>query len=200
MSEEKELVKLASENEIQERLAGLRGAVEQVEVKDEEGLKAVAEKIKIVKDAGKFFRAELEKYSKPAKEIIKTAQDRFLPLENECKDAEEVLKRKANDYLQSVEVERRRQEDIIAKKVEKGQLKETTAIKKLDELGEEKKTVKSEGATLQRRTVRVVKIIDSSLIPDEYWVVDEVKVKKCALAGLQIPGVIITEESQIAIK
>jgi hypothetical protein len=199
MSNEKSMI-LASEKEIDEKLTGLRLAVEQSEVRTDEEAGAVVEKIKIVKTIGKFFRSELEKYTKPAKEIIKTAQARFLPLENECSVAEELLKAKVNLFLEAKEAERVEAENKITKKLEEGKIKEGTALKKLGEVGEEVKKISSGGATLSRREVRVAVIVSPELIPDEYWVVDEVKVKKVALAGVDIPGVEVRTESQVAIR
>ena len=43
-----------------------------------------------------------------------------------------------------------------------------------------------------------MRIIDREKIPHEYWIVDEAKVKKVALAGIEIPGVEIYEETEIA--
>jgi hypothetical protein len=45
---------------------------------------------------------------------------------------------------------------------------------------------------------KVAKIVDVNIIPDEYWIVDETRVKKEALdraktGSEQIPGVIIEE-------
>lgn len=78
-------------------------------------------------------------------------------------------------------------------------MKEETGIKKIEELGNEIKTIQTENTQLQRRKVRVAYIVNAELVPDEYWIIDEVRVKRDALAGKLIPGVEIREETQIAI-
>jgi hypothetical protein len=50
---------------------------------------------------------------------------------------------------------------------------------------------------------KVAKITEPNLIPDEYWIIDEVRVRKEALEreknGLpQIPGVVISEEASLS--
>jgi hypothetical protein len=169
------------------------------EIKDEATLAEVAEKIKGIKTLGKLIRQEMEKYTKLAQEIINNARSRFLPFEKECDEAERALKSKATVYMTEQERIRKEKEDKIAKQLEDGKIKETTAIKKMEKVGDEKKTVATEsGAKLTLKTVKEVVIVDREKIPHEYWVVDEVKVRKVALAGVAIPGVEVRETKQMS--
>jgi len=199
MDKEKSMI-MASDREIEEKITGLRLAVEQSEVRNDEEAGLVVEKIKIVKTIGKFFRGELEKYTKPAREIMRTAQDRFLPLEKECLEAEEKLKAKVNAFLEAKEAKRLQAEAEVARKIETGEMKEGTALKKLEKIGEEVKTISGDGAKLSRRAVKVAVIVSPELVPKEYWMIDEIKVKKVALAGVDIPGVEVRTEYQTAIR
>ena len=52
------------------------------------------------------------------------------------------------------------------------------------------------GLRMSKRKVAV--IVDPAQVPDEYWIIDEVKVRKVALAGVNIPGVEVWEEAWLA--
>jgi hypothetical protein len=184
---------------VEEKINGMRDMLAQTQVTTDEEAADVAEKVDRIHKLGQFIRQEMERYTKPAQEIINNARARFLPYENECKEAEVALKSKAKVYLMAQEEERARKEAQIAKQLEAGRIKETTAIRKMESVGEEKKTVATEtGAKLTLKTVRRAYIVNPDLVPDEYWVIDETKAKKVALAGVQVPGVEVREEKEMS--
>lgn len=183
---------------VKERITGMREMVEQTEINDQATFAAVSDKIQKIKQLAKFVREEMEKYTKPAREIIATAQARYLPYEKECQAAEAALKAKAKVFFDTQEAERQRKEAIIAQQLEKGRIKETTAIKKLDAIPATPNSVRGEASQLIARKVRIVEIKEPDKVPDEYWVIDEARVKRAALAGAIIPGVIIREETDFS--
>jgi hypothetical protein len=172
-------------------------------VTNDEELSSVAEKISQIKKLGAFIKQEKEKFTKPAKEIIATANGRFDPFIKECQNGEIVLKQRAAAYMEDKEEKRKLEEARIAARVEKGTMKPETAIKKMEAMPEEQKTVRTEsgaGLGLRKRKVAVIK--NPELVPDEYWIIDEVRVRKEALEkdknGESIPGVIIEETTSVA--
>lgn len=185
---------------IKQKAEAMQEMVDSTLVTDDKELSAVADIIKQVKTLGKEVRAKMETYTKPAQEIINKARADYLPYEKMCKDAESQLKYKANIYMTQIERARKEKEDRVAIKLEKGSIKEDTAIRQMENVGEEKKSVRTENSQIQRKTVQDIEVIDQELIPHEYWVVDLKKVKKVALAGIKIPGVKVIEKSQIAIR
>lgn len=185
---------------IKQKAEAMQEMVDSTLVTDDKELSAVADIIKQVKTLGKEVRAKMETYTKPAQEIINEARADYLPYEKMCKDAESQLKYKANIYMTQIERARKEKEDRVAIKLEKGSIKEDTAIRQMENVGEEKKSVRTENSQIQRKTVQDIEVIDQELIPHEYWVVDLKKVKKVALAGIKIPGVKVIEKSQIAIR
>lgn len=184
---------------IKKQAGKMQEMVDSTIVDSEEALAAVADKIKNVKTLGKAVRAEMEKYTKPAQAIINEARAKYLPFEKMCTDAETQLKKKAGAYMDEQEAKRKKEEEKIAARVEAGKLKEETGIRKMEELGEERKSVQTESTQLQRRKVRVAYITNAEMVPDKYWVLDESRVKREALAGVEIPGVEVREETQMAI-
>lgn len=184
---------------VDEKVKGMRDMIVKCEVTDDITLAEVADKIKGIKMLGKFIRQEMEKYTKPAQEIINNARIKYLPYERECDEAERILKAKATNYMVKVETERAKKEESIAKRVDDGKLKEETGLKKMEELGEEKKTiVTNSGAKLTMKTVKEVVVVDEARIPREYLILDMVKIRKVALAGVEIPGVEVKEVKQMS--
>ena len=185
---------------IQTKSEAMAKMVDETTVANDKDLTSLAEKIKNIKLLGAYIKAEKEKLTKPAQAIINEARSKYLPYEKMCSEAEGKLKVKASIYMSKVEADRLAQEAKIAKRVDTGNIKEETGIRKLEELGDEEKTVRTENVELQKKMVKTVIIKDRELIPHEYWVVDEVAVRRASLAGAKIPGVEVKEVAQISIK
>lgn len=187
---------------VKEKLQGMAKMVTETTVTNDEQLAEVSDKIKNVKQLGAYIKTLNDKLVDPAKEIIARAKEMYdIPLK-ECKNAEVALKAKAGLYLEKKEAERKAEEDKIAKKVETGYIKPETAVNKLEALEEAPKKVVTMNSTLGMTKRKVPEIVDPNLIPDEYWIIDEVRVRKDALereknGQEQIPGVIIKEVSTI---
>jgi hypothetical protein len=173
--------------------------VNQTTITNDDDLVAVADQINVIKRLKKEIRTEMEKYTKPAQAIINEARAKYLPLEKICDEAESQLKAKVAEYMDAQEAKRLKEEEKIVAKIEAGRMKEETGIRKIEELGNEVRTIQTENTQLQRRKVRVAYIVNAEIVPQEYWIIDEVRVKRDALAGKLIPGVEIREETQIAI-
>ena len=173
--------------------------VNQTTITNDDDLVAVADQINVIKKLKKEIRTEMEKYTKPAQAIINEARAKYLPLEKICDEAESQLKAKVAEYMDAQEAKRLKEEEKIVAKIEAGRMKEETGIRKIEELGNEVRTIQTENTQLQRRKVRVAYIVNAEIVPQEYWIIDEVRVKRDALAGKLIPGVEIREETQIAI-
>ena len=182
---------------IEQKLSGMQKVVEKTTVKNDKDLNSITELIKNIKNLGKFIKAEKEKYTKPAQEIINNARAKYLPYEKACAEAERELKGKAGTYMQEQEEIRLEKERKI---LEDKRLKEETAEKKIEELEPVKKTVETDsGAKMTMRTIKTVEIVDREKIPHEYWVVDEVKVRQAVLAGTEVPGAKIVEKKSMSI-
>ena len=184
--------------DIKSKAEAMQHMVNETNVTNEYELKAVADKIKAVKTLGKMVKENKEKYTKPAQDIINNARSIYLPIEKICTEAERQLKYKANVYMTAVENERKAKEEKVVVKLEKGSIKEDTAIRQMENVGEEKKSISTDNSQLSRRIRQDIEIVDESLIPKEYWMVDLKKVKKVALAGIKIPGVKVIEVSSIS--
>ena len=186
---------------IKEKAVGMENMLEKFQVTNDDELAIVADKIKDVKTLCKFIEGKKDEYVAPAKLIIDKAKEDFDPYIKQCKNAEIVLKQRAVKYHDEVEAKRKIEEKKIVDKVDTGYIKPETAMNKLEALPTVQKNVRTDNASVLSFAKRKVATVEKpELIPDEYWVIDEVRVRKEALlrdkeGQPQIPGVKITEET-----
>lgn len=159
----------------------------------EENALAIDFKAKL-RETGKSIKDRKEEITKPLNEALKSARALFAPIESQFENAEQIVSRKLIEYKQKVEAKRHEEEAKIAARVEKGTMKLETAEKKIESLPTIEKTVQTDFGRVQFRKIKKVRITNQDLIPDEYWLVDEVKLRKEALAGKTIPGCEVYEE------
>lgn len=62
------------------------------------------------------------------------------------------------------------------------------------------KSVQTDAGTVTARTITRHEITDESLIPDEYWIVDEAGVAKAVRAGIGVPGVRIWIDEILSVR
>lgn len=185
---------------IKEEAVGIEKEITKITVTNDDELRELSDKVKQVKTLLKRAEEAKEKFTAPAKDIIAQAKTLYDPLIAQCKNFEKILKEKGIEYV--VEKNKKiaaKQEKIVAR-AESGNIKEETAIKKLEELPDQSKSAKTESSEFRVSTYKDVEIFDRESIPDIYWMIDEAKVKKVVLAGVEIPGArIITKNKASSI-
>lgn len=159
----------------------------------EENALAIDLKAKL-KEIGQTIKTRKEEITKPLNIALKSARELFASVEEQYEMAENIVGRKLLAYKQKVEADARAMEAKIAARVEKGTMKLETAERKIDALPTVQKTVQTDHGRVQFRKIKKVRIIDLKLIPDQYWIIDEVKLRKDVLTGIVVPGAIMFEE------
>ena len=157
------------------------------------------------------LKAEKEKVTKPLNEALKGIRGWFKPLEVVHANATTQIKSKLIAYKTEEERKEQERQAKLAARVEKGTMKPETAVKKIAEVEAPKTAVKTEEGAVKYKTVRKAYITgdlkDIKSISDKqvlelaragYLVYAETVVKKEALAGVEIAGVEVKEEKQIA--
>src|ERR1035437_5649172 len=171
-------------------------------IKTDEDEVAGSKLLSNIKLIQKFVKQEKDKQLKPSLETTKAIRGFFAPAEEKADEAERLTKIKLGDYHDKKQAELKKKEDSIAARAEKGQLKEETALRKMDELAEVKTNVKNEEGMVTYSKVKEVEVIDESKVPDQYWKLDMVAVRRDALAignlGEVIPGVLVKEVTSVA--
>lgn len=178
-------------------------SIDAIVVKNDDDAQVATDWIKKLSVAKKKVKEEKDAFVAPAKLIVEKAKSLYDPLTDKLDKAERTLRSKTQTYLMDKENLRKKEEERIAKATESGRMKQETAIRKMEGLGDVKKSVKTaSGSSLSLRKTKDIQIVDEDKIPDEYWVVDTVRLKKVALAlapedqskwGSVIPGIKIIE-------
>lgn len=184
---------------IKRNVTKMENMIETFKVTNEEELKQVAVHIANIAKLKKVIQENKKQYVDPAKAIIAKANADHDPHIKRCDEVRDMLNRMAIEYHEKQEAERKAKEEKIAAKVEAGTMKPETAVKKMEALTTPTKTVSTDtGSKMSFSKRKVPRITDPALVPDEFWIIDEVKVRREALARAelgqeQIPGVIIEE-------
>lgn len=191
MIESKELVTLKSQ------VSKLDNQAEELSITtpQENGL-AIELKAKL-KDTGKQIKERKEAITKPLNEALKSTRELFAPLEDKFEKADALVGRKLLDYKRKVDDEARVEEAKIAARFEKGNIKAETAERKIEEIQRVEKTVQTNHGKVQFRKIVKVRVTDEKLIPDSYWVIDQVLLRKDVLAGIVVPGAERFEEETV---
>jgi len=153
----------------------------------EENGSAIELKAKL-KDIGNQIKERKEEIIKPINSSLKSIRALFAPLETAYETAENLVGRKLLDYKRKTDEEARAKEVKIAASFEKGNIKAETAERKIEEIQRVEKTVQTDHGKVQFRIIQKMRITDLNLVPDSYWVIDEVKLRKDVLAGIVVPG------------
>lgn len=153
---------------------------------EENGL-AIELKAKL-KDTGKQIKERKEAITKPLNEALKSARELFAPLEAKFEETENIVGKKLLEYKKKVDEEARIKEAKIAASFEKGNIKAETAERKIEEIQRVEKTVQTDHGKVQFRKIQKVRVVDEKLIPDSYWEINQVLLRKDVLAGIVVPG------------
>ena len=183
---------------VKTQLTKAEEAVLAIKIKDQTTLEeAVGLRAKVYK-VKKIITEQKEKITKPLNTALKEARAMFSPLEDKYEKIQTDIDDKILDYQKKIDDEAKKKEAEINAKLESGKMSEKTAEKKLEKIEKVENVVSNGKGAIQFRTQRVVNIKNPELIPDKYWEINEVLVRKEALAGVEIPGVVIVEEKIIA--
>ncbi len=161
-----------------------------IEIKNERDMKEASELLSRLNQFNDKIAEEREKVTKPLNEALKAERMRWKPIETPNAEAIAIVREKMSVY-QTAEIKRQREEEArIAARVGegKGKIKIETAVKKLDDVEKPDDQVKTDSGLTAFREDKVLRMIDASLIPREYLVVDEKKVLEALKAGIKVPG------------
>ena len=172
-------------------------AADAIQVKTVDDLTAATELLGKIKTVGKMITSKKETITKPLNEALKNARAFFAPLEKQWWEAERIVKDKMISYQNKELAKADKKTEVIEQKVEAGKMSFDKAAEKIEAVTPQKNVTTDAGAA-QFRTVRRVVVNDETLVPREYLMLDMVKIRKVALAGVNIAGVSVGEEHTVA--
>lgn len=151
-----------------------------------------------LRDIGKSIKTRKEAITKPLNDALKSTRELFKPLEEHFEKAESIVDQKLLSYKRKIDEEARAKEAKIAADFEAGKIKKIETVeKKIENIERVEKTVNTDHGKVQFRKIKKVRVTDANLIPDKYWVLDEVAIRRDALAGIVVPGAEVYEEETI---
>ncbi len=160
-----------------------------------------------IEGEAKRIDAQRKFFVDPLNVQVKKINSIFKPVIEGLEGAATMLRRKLIDRQAQIAAEAEAAKAKVLADLEAGKIKDTkssTAIekatKKIENVKEAEKTVRTDEATTTFRDVKKVVIEDPAKLPREYLVPDEVKIRKVALAGVEIPGVKVIVEKVPSIK
>ena len=171
----------------------------QISIVDDASMLTAGELRKKLKTVGKMVEEKKQAITRPLNEALKNVRAMFSPIEDMYAQAESIVSGKMIKYQNDVEEKRRKaelkaQEELLKaqKDLDKGKIDEVQATKietrvekKLEAVPEAIK--KSED--FHTREVQKFRIVNEAKIPKDYWMLDEVKIRKAMMAGIAIAGV-----------
>lgn len=178
---------------IEKQISPVVEEVQALIIKDAKSMKHATELLSKINQVGDKITEEKEKVTKPLNQALKAERARWKPVEDVYEEAVSIIRGKMTEY-QTAEIKKQREEEArIAARVGegKGKLKVETAVKKIEDIERVDDKVKTESGMVKFREDKVLKIMDETFIPDEYWVLDEKKILGALKAGVDVPGAVL---------
>lgn len=140
-----------------------------------------------------------EKITKPLNQALKEVRAGYKPLETMLEDAIKVVKGKIGEYQTHALEALKGEQERISGRVGSGSgyLKVDTAVRQIEGLDKPLQSVVTDNGEVKFRTVKKFEVIDVRLLPVNYLLADEVKIRKAMLEGVLVEGVRYWEEQSV---
>lgn len=164
------------------------GGIKIKTAKDIEDAKEILNKIAAVK---KEVLGKKNGILKPINEAVKNIRALFAPIEEKIEKGDMLVRSKMLEYSAELKKKIDEQNKKLAPQVASGKVTFTEAAKQITKVQEKKEAIPI-------KKIKEVIITDRNLIPDDYWIIDVVKLRRDVLAGLPIPGTKVGEREIIS--
>jgi hypothetical protein len=134
----------------------------------------------------KAIKQEKDKVLAPLKEAVEAERNRWKPAEDALAQADTEVKSKMERYYTEKERKAREEATKVQKQFEEGKIKRVeTVVRKVEAI---EKAPEAEHSNI--RHVRDIEIVDTGVIPKEYWMLDMVMLRNDVLKeNVNVPGV-----------
>lgn len=173
-------------------------AANDVQITTQEQYEVATDLLSKIKTVGKMLKERKEEITRPLMDALNSARDLFKPIEQSHADAERIIKSKMVAYQYEQERIQAAEQAKIAARVEKGTMKQETAIKKMEAMPEVPTTVHGKVGMVSTRIMKKLVISDENAVPREYCSPDNTKIKAALDAGKDVPGASYIEEKVIS--
>lgn len=137
-----------------------------------------------------------EALTKPLNLALKNIRAMFKEVEEKYEEGIENLRMRMSVYQTSALKRQKEEEEKIAEKIAEGKISIEKAVEKLEDVNITEK-IETKDGDVKFITVNKFEVMDLTLLPIEYHVADEVKIRKAYNEGIQLPGVRYWEEQSV---
>lgn len=170
--------------------------VRQLKITDEKGFQEVGSMLKDVRARADEIKEKQKAITAPMRSALDEVYSLFRPALSSLEEVEQTLKAQVADWLTTRAERERLQLQAVSEAAQAGRFTEAAAaLAKI----ESAPTVQG----ISAREIVTIEVIDPSLVPDQYWVVDEKSILRMAQAAkgnIQIPGVVIHIRKSVAVR
>lgn len=169
-------------------------------------IKSATNDLSIISGLKKAIEEKRKEYTQPINDHLKAVNEAFKAFTEPLTQADKITRTKILDYRAEQERQRQEAEDIARTERELAERKaaltgEPVVVPEVVEAAPAAPDrYRTEMGTLGKMTIRKWEVVDLSLVPDEYKVVDAAKIGKVVRAGIpSIPGIRIWEEPTLRV-
>jgi hypothetical protein len=159
-------------------------------IKNDKELEVATEVLSKLNVYADSVKAEKKKLTEPANATLKAIKALFAPLEEKVLPKIEAIRGAMSVYQTEKSEKAEAEAAAIADRVRKGKggFSEETAMRKIDEIEKPIEKIVTDSGSLGWIDKQTLEVMDLTLIPREYLVVDEKKVLEALKAGVDVAG------------
>lgn len=159
-----------------------------------EDMKKATELLSEVNRMADKIEEEKELLTKPLNVALKEIRLRYKPIETTLENAISTIRTKMTIAQKKFDVEVEAKKEKLIARIEKGTMRIETAVSKMENMPNVNETIHTDSGSVQWMIVKKLVIDDVSKIPQEYFDVNEVRIKEALKKGLIIAGARMVEE------
>ena len=204
---------------IEQSLEEYQDQADGLNIVSEETESAAIDFIKPLKDFAKDLDKQRKDFIKGAQDYVKTVNGLFNPKITQLKKIEQKVKDKLTDYRRKLEdaarKEQAKRDEANRKKAEAHNRRVEKEREKAEAQGREERfvpppllqedvkletTSRGNDGSVTYRKVKRWRVKDEQQIPRQFWLLDEKKIGAAVRSGIEIPGIEIYEDKELAIR
>ncbi len=176
--------------EIKQQVTTVQQSAMSLVVESKADMERATDVLHNVRMAEKYITEKREAITKPQMQALANIRSLFKPIELQLQEANKMIKAKMLSWQIQEDDRVKKEQDRIAKRVEKGTMRPDTAAQKLEQAGEVGQTSEGESGKSSIRDVKKVRITDITMIPREYMEPNMAMITEAIIRkGLTISGV-----------
>jgi hypothetical protein len=168
-------------------------------IRNEDDYKTALSQGKEIKNRLEIITSRKEEITKPLNQALKSARELFKPIEEIGAHSLLVIKTKMLDFQKEQTKKAELAKQKLAERVERGTMTAETAVRKIGEIQEPNKTVKTEDGKATVKMVTKYRVTDKSKIPLIFLEPDMAAIKKSFRDGQIVAGVEVYQEEELSL-